>query len=58
MSTNEVNKQSHQSGESTSSWSGEARETWVSLAIAAATASLRGASPAVNDTNLDASTEV
>lgn len=51
MSTNENQNQNVACAESetTSPWAGDARETWVSLAISAATASLRGTAPAAGD---------
>lgn len=51
MSTNE-NRNEHvarSESESVSPWSGEARETWVSMAISAATASLRATAPSAGD---------
>jgi hypothetical protein len=51
MSTNE-NRNQHvacSERESKSPWSGEARQTWVSMAISAATASLRATAPTASD---------
>ena len=56
MSSNEVLNQDRSTsadGQASSPWSGEARETWVSLAMAAATASLRATAPAANDKQID-----
>ncbi len=51
MSTNESQNSSlsHAADEAASPWSGESRETWVSMAISAATASLRGTEPATGE---------
>ena len=51
MSTDEIRNQHVTCSESgiTSPWSGEARETWVSLAVSAATASLRATAPTAGD---------
>ncbi len=52
MSTNEIQNQHVTCSESeitSPCWSGEARETWVSSAISAATASLRATAPTAGD---------